>query len=107
MLAGVAVDAVFDSVSVFTSFKEKLAEAGVIFCSISEAIQKYPELIKKYMGSVVPVRDNFYAALNSAVFSDGSFCYVPKDTICPMDLFTYFIINYLYSGELARTRTLA
>lgn len=107
MLAGVAVDAVFDSVSVFTSFKEKLAEAGVIFCSISEAIQKYPELIKQYMGSVVPVRDNFYAALNSAVFSDGSFCYVPKDTICPMELSTYFRINNMNSGQFERTLIIA
>lgn len=107
MLAGVAVDAVFDSVSVFTSFKEKLAEAGVIFCSISEAIQEYPELIKKYMGSVVPVRDNFYAALNSAVFSDGSFCYVPKDTICPMELSTYFRINNMNSGQFERTLIIA
>ena len=92
MLAGVAVDAVFDSVSVFTSFKEKLAEAGVIFCSISEAIKEYPDLVKKYMGSVIPARDNFYAALNSAVFSDGSFCYIPKNTACPMELSTYFRI---------------
>lgn len=107
MLAGVAVDAVFDSVSVFTSFKEKLAEAGVIFCSISEAIQKYPDLVKKYMGSVVPVRDNFYAALNSAVFSDGSFCYVPKDTICPMELSTYFRINNMNSGQFERTLIIA
>jgi len=102
-LAGVAVDAVFDSVSVFTSFKEKLAEAGVIFCSISEAIQDYPELVKKYMGSVVPAADNFYSALNSAVFSDGSFCYVPKDTICPMELSTYFRINNMDSGQFERT----
>lgn len=107
MLAGVAVDAVFDSVSVFTSFKEKLAEAGVIFCSISEAIKKYPELVKKYMGSVVPARDNFYAALNSAVFSDGSFCYVPKDTICPMELSTYFRINNMNSGQFERTLIIA
>ncbi|MFU8812894.1 MAG: Fe-S cluster assembly protein SufB [Balneolaceae bacterium] len=103
MLAGVAVDAVFDSVSIFTTFKEKLAEAGVIFCSISEAVQKYPDLVKKYMGSVVPARDNFYAALNSAVFSDGSFCYVPKDTICPMELSTYFRINNMDSGQFERT----
>jgi Fe-S cluster assembly protein SufB len=103
MLSGVAVDAVFDSVSIFTTFKEKLAEAGVIFCSISEAIQKYPELVKKYMGSVVPARDNFYSALNSAVFSDGSFCYVPKDTICPMELSTYFRINNMDSGQFERT----
>ncbi len=103
MLAGVAVDAVFDSVSIFTTFKEKLAEAGVIFCSISEAIQKYPELVKEYMGSVVPKGDNFYAALNSAVFSDGSFCYVPKDTVCPMELSTYFRINNMQSGQFERT----
>ncbi len=103
MLSGVAVDAVFDSVSIFTTFKEKLAEAGVIFCSISEAVQKYPELVKKYMGSVVPARDNFYSALNSAVFSDGSFCYVPKDTICPMELSTYFRINNMDSGQFERT----
>ncbi|MBO6586379.1 MAG: Fe-S cluster assembly protein SufB [Gracilimonas sp.] len=102
-LAGVAVDAVFDSVSVFTSFKEKLAEAGVIFCSISEAIKEYPELVKKYMASVVPIRDNFYSALNSAVFSDGSFCYVPKDTVCPMELSTYFRINNMNSGQFERT----
>ncbi|WP_020402957.1 Fe-S cluster assembly protein SufB [Gracilimonas tropica] len=106
-LAGVAVDAVFDSVSVFTSFKEKLAEAGVIFCSISEAIKNHPELVKKYMGSVVPARDNFYAALNSAVFSDGSFCYVPKDTICPMELSTYFRINNMNSGQFERTLIIA
>lgn len=107
MLSGVAVDAVFDSVSIFTTFKEKLAEAGVIFCSISEAIQKYPELVKKYMGSVVPARDNFYSALNSAVFSDGSFCYVPKDTICPMELSTYFRINNMDSGQFERTLIIA
>ncbi|MEX2477399.1 MAG: Fe-S cluster assembly protein SufB [Gracilimonas sp.] len=106
-LAGVAVDAVFDSVSIFTSFKEKLAEAGVIFCSISEAIKNHPELVKKYMGSVVPARDNFYAALNSAVFSDGSFCYVPKDTICPMELSTYFRINNMNSGQFERTLIIA
>ena len=103
MLSGVAVDAVFDSVSVFTSFKEKLAEAGVIFCSISEAIQDHPELVKKYIGSVVPAADNFYSALNSAVFSDGSFCYVPKDTVCPMELSTYFRINNMDSGQFERT----
>jgi len=103
MLSGVAVDAVFDSVSIFTSFKEKLAEAGVIFCSISEAIQDHPELIKKYLGSVVPAGDNFYSALNSAVFSDGSFCYVPKDTVCPMELSTYFRINNMDSGQFERT----
>lgn len=106
-LAGVAVDAVFDSVSVFTSFKEKLADAGVIFCSISEAIQKYPELVKKHMGSVIPARDNFYSALNSAVFSDGSFTYVPKDTISPMELSTYFRINNMESGQFERTLIIA
>lgn len=107
MLSGVAVDAVFDSVSIFTSFKEKLGEAGVIFCSISEAVQKYPELVKKYMGSVVPSSDNFYSALNSAVFSDGSFCFVPKDTICPMELSTYFRINNMDSGQFERTLIVA
>ena len=107
MLSGVAVDAVFDSVSVFTSFKEKLAEAGVIFCSISEAIREYPELVKKYIGSVVPARDNFYAALNSAVFSDGSFCFIPKNTKCPMELSTYFRINNMESGQFERTLIVA
>ncbi|MEX0945336.1 MAG: Fe-S cluster assembly protein SufB [Balneolaceae bacterium] len=107
MLSGVAVDAVFDSVSIFTTFKEKLAEAGVIFCSISEAIQNHPDLVKKYMGSVVPARDNYYAALNSAVFSDGSFCFVPKDTICPMELSTYFRINNMNSGQFERTLIIA
>lgn len=107
MLAGVAVDAVFDSVSIFTTFKEKLADAGVIFCSISEAVQNHPELVKKYMGSVVPIRDNFYAALNSAVFSDGSFCYIPKNTICPMELSTYFRINNMNSGQFERTLIIA
>ncbi len=107
MLAGVAVDAVFDSVSIFTSFKERLAEAGVIFCSISEAVQKYPDLVKKYLGSVVPARDNFYAALNSAVFSDGSFCYVPKNTVSPMELSTYFRINNMNSGQFERTLIIA
>ncbi len=93
VLAGVAVDAVFDSVSVATTFKAKLAEAGVIFCPFSEAVQKHPELIEKYLGTVVPYRDNFYAALNSAVFSDGSFVYIPKGVRCPMELSTYFRIN--------------
>ena len=93
MLAGVAVDAVFDSVSVITTFKEKLAEEGVIFCSISEAVKEHPELIQKYMGYVVPQKDNFYAALNSAVFTDGSFVYIPKGVRCPMELSTYFRIN--------------
>ncbi|TYP95204.1 Iron-regulated ABC transporter membrane component SufB [Fodinibius salinus] len=102
-LQGVAVDAVFDSESIFTTFKEKLADAGVIFCSISEAIQDHPELVKEYMGSVVPKGDNFYAALNSAVFSDGSFVYVPEDTVCPMDLSTYFRINNMQSGQFERT----
>lgn len=103
MLSGVAVDAVFDSESIFTTFKEKLADAGVIFCSISEAIQDHPELVKKYLGSVVPKGDNFYAALNSAVFSDGSFVYVPEDTVCPMELSTYFRINNMQSGQFERT----
>ncbi|MEX1011259.1 MAG: Fe-S cluster assembly protein SufB [Balneolaceae bacterium] len=107
MLAGVAVDAVFDSVSIFTTFKEKLAEAGVIFCSISEAIQEHPDLVKKYLGSVVPAGDNFYAALNAAVFSDGSFCFIPKDTICPMELSTYFRINNMDSGQFERTLIVA
>jgi Fe-S cluster assembly protein SufB len=102
-LQGIAVDAVFDSESIFTTFKEKLAEAGVIFCSISEAIKDYPELVKEYLGSVVPKGDNFYAALNSAVFSDGSFVYVPKDTVCPMELSTYFRINNMQSGQFERT----
>ncbi len=102
-LQGIAVDAVFDSESIFTTFKEKLAEAGVIFCSISEAIQDHPELVKQYMGSVVPKGDNFYAALNSAVFSDGSFVYVPEDTVCPMELSTYFRINNMQSGQFERT----
>ena len=93
MLAGVAVDAVFDSVSVATTFREKLFEAGVIFCPISEAIQDYPELVKEYIGSVVPQGDNYFAALNSAVFTDGSFVYIPKGVRCPMELSTYFRIN--------------
>ncbi|MGZ5303752.1 MAG: Fe-S cluster assembly protein SufB, partial [Bacteroidia bacterium] len=93
MLSGVAVDAVFDSVSVVTTFKEKLKEQGIIFCAISEAIQEHPELIKKYIGSVVPITDNYFAALNSAVFSDGSFVYIPKGVRCPMELSTYFRIN--------------
>src|SRR5262249_36606807 len=93
MLAGVAVDAVFDSVSVATTFKAKLAEMGIIFCSFSEAVREHPELVKKYLGSVVPYNDNFFATLNSAVFSDGSFAYVPKGVRCPMELSTYFRIN--------------
>lgn len=106
-LAGVAVDAVFDSVSVATTFKSKLAEAGVIFCPISEAVQKYPELVEKYLGTVVPIRDNFYAALNSAVFSDGSFVYIPKGVRCPMELSTYFRINAAKSGQFERTLIIA
>jgi Fe-S cluster assembly protein SufB len=107
MLANVAVDVVFDSVSVTTTFKEKLAEAGVIFCSISEAIQKHPDLVKKYIGSVVPYTDNFYAALNSAVFTDGSFCFIPKGVACPMELSTYFRINNEESGQFERTLIVA
>jgi len=107
MLAGVAVDAVFDSVSVATTFKEKLAEKGVLFCSFSEAVQKYPELVKKYLGSVVPYSDNFFATLNSAVFSDGSFCFVPKGVRCPMELSTYFRINAADTGQFERTLIVA
>ncbi len=107
MLAGVAVDAVFDSVSVATTFKEKLSEMGVIFCPISEALQKYPDLVRKYLGSVVPATDNFYAALNSAVFSDGSFVYVPKGVRCPMELSTYFRINAENTGQFERTLIVA
>ncbi len=107
MLAGVAVDAVFDSVSVATTFKETLEEAGVIFCPISEAVQKYPELVKQYLGKVVPPSDNFYAALNSAVFSDGSFVYIPKGVRCPMELSTYFRINALNTGQFERTLIIA
>jgi Fe-S cluster assembly protein SufB len=107
MLAGVAVDAIFDSVSVITTFKEKLAEAGVIFCSISEAVQEHPELVKKYLGFVVPHNDNFYAALNSAVFTDGSFVYVPKGVRCPMELSTYFRINAESTGQFERTLIIA
>ncbi|RUO31984.1 Fe-S cluster assembly protein SufB [Aliidiomarina sedimenti] len=107
MLAGVAVDAVFDSVSVVTTFRAKLEEAGVIFCPISEAIQKYPDLVKKYLGTVVPQRDNYFAALNSAVFTDGSFVYIPKGTRCPMELSTYFRINELNTGQFERTLIVA
>lgn len=108
-LAGVkgAVDAVFDSVSVATTFKEQLADAGVIFCSFSEAVQNHPELIKKYLGTVVPYTDNFYAALNAAVFSDGSFCYIPKGVRCPMELSTYFRINAANTGQFERTLIIA
>jgi Fe-S cluster assembly protein SufB len=107
LLAGVAVDAVFDSVSVATTFKAKLAEAGVIFCSFSEAVKNHPELVKKYLGSVVPVTDNFFATLNSAVFSDGSFVYVPKGVRCPMELSTYFRINAQNTGQFERTLIIA
>jgi Fe-S cluster assembly protein SufB len=107
LLAGVAVDAVFDSVSVATTFKEKLAEKGVIFCSFSEAVHKHPELVKKYLGSVVPYTDNFFATLNSAVFSDGSFCFVPKGVRCPMELSTYFRINAADTGQFERTLIVA
>ncbi len=106
-LAGVAVDAVFDSVSVATTFKKQLAEVGVIFCSFSEAVLEHPELVQKYLGSVVPYSDNYYAALNAAVFSDGSFCYVPKGVRCPMELSTYFRINSLNSGQFERTLIVA
>ena len=107
VLAGVAVDAVFDSVSVATTFRDKLSEFGVIFMSFSEAVQKHPELIKKYLGSVVPVADNFFAALNSAVFSDGSFVYIPKGVRCPMELSTYFRINAAKTGQFERTLIIA
>jgi Fe-S cluster assembly protein SufB len=106
-LTGVAVDAVFDSVSVATTFKEKLAELGIIFCSFSEAVQNHPELVKKYLGSVVPYNDNYYAALNSAVFSDGSFAYIPKGVRCPMELSTYFRINAKETGQFERTLIVA
>ncbi|MGD1861747.1 MAG: Fe-S cluster assembly protein SufB [Leptolyngbyaceae cyanobacterium] len=106
-LANVAVDAVFDSVSIGTTYKEKLAEDGIVFCSISEAVAEYPELVEKYLGSVVPVGDNYFAALNSAVFSDGSFVYIPKGTQCPMDLSTYFRINNGDSGQFERTLIIA
>lgn len=106
-LTGVAVDFVMDSVSVKTSFKEKLAELGIIFCSFGEAVQNHPELIKKYMGTVVPYTDNFYAALNSAVFTDGSFCYIPKGVRCPMELSTYFRINSAGTGQFERTLIIA
>jgi len=106
-LAGVAVDAVFDSVSVATTFKEKLGEAGVIFCSFSDAVREHPELVEKYLGTVVPQRDNFFAALNSAVFSDGSFVYIPKGVRCPMELSTYFRINAANTGQFERTLVIA
>ncbi|OGT71558.1 MAG: Fe-S cluster assembly protein SufB [Gammaproteobacteria bacterium RIFCSPLOWO2_02_FULL_57_10] len=106
-LAGVAVDAVIDSVSVVTTYRAKLEEAGVIFCPISEAVHRFPELVKKYLGTVVPQKDNFYAALNSAVFSDGSFVYIPKGTRCPMELSTYFRINEMNTGQFERTLIIA
>jgi Fe-S cluster assembly protein SufB len=107
VLAGVAVDIVFDSVSIATTFKEKLSEAGVIFCPISEAVHKYPELVKKYLGTVVPPKDNYFAALNCAVFSDGSFVYIPKGVRCPMELSTYFRINEANTGQFERTLIIA
>ena len=106
-LTGVAVDAVMDSVSVATTFKDKLGELGIIFCSFSEAVQEHPDLVKKYIGSVVPVNDNYFAALNSAVFSDGSFCYIPKGVRCPMELSTYFRINAANTGQFERTLIVA
>ncbi len=106
-LAGVAVDAVFDSVSVATTFRDKLAEVGVIFCSFSEAVQEHPELVEKYLGTVVPYTDNFFATLNSAVFSDGSFCYIPRGVRCPMELSTYFRINAANTGQFERTLLIA
>jgi Fe-S cluster assembly protein SufB len=106
-LAGVAVDVIFDSVSVATTYKQKLAEVGIIFCSISEAVHNHPDLVRKYLGSVVPTSDNYYAALNSAVFTDGSFCFIPKGVKCPMDLSTYFRINTQDSGQFERTLIVA
>ena len=107
ILAGVAVDAVFDSVSVATTFKSKLADLGIIFCSFSEAVQDHPALVEQYLGSVVPHTDNFFAALNSAVFTDGSFCYIPKGVRCPMELSTYFRINAAKTGQFERTLIIA
>lgn len=107
MLAGVAVDAVFDSVSVATSYKDRLAKEGIIFCSFSDAVQEYPELVKKYLGSVVSSRDNYFAALNAAVFTDGSFCYIPEGVKCPMELSTYFRINAANTGQFERTLIVA
>jgi len=107
LLAGVAVDAVFDSISIATTFRSKLAEKGIIFCSFSEAVREHPELVRKYLGTVVPPGDNFYAALNAAVFSDGSFCYIPKGVRCPMELSTYFRINARNSGQFERTLIIA
>ncbi|BAL25096.1 Fe-S cluster assembly protein SufB [Azoarcus sp. KH32C] len=107
LLAGVAVDAVFDSVSVATTFRDKLAEQGIIFCSFSEAVQKHPDLVRQYLGTVVPYTDNFFATLNSAVFSDGSFCYIPPGVRCPMELSTYFRINAMNTGQFERTLIIA
>ena len=106
-LSGVAVDAVMDSVSVKTTFKDTLAERGIIFCSFSEAVQHHPDLVRKYLGTVVPYRDNYFAALNSAVFSDGSFVYIPKGVRCPMELSTYFRINARNTGQFERTLIVA
>ena len=106
-LAGVAVDAVFDSVSVATTFRETLSNAGVIFCSMSDAVREYPDLVRRYLGSVVPHTDNYFASLNSAVFSDGTFVYVPKGVRCPMELSTYFRINEAKTGQFERTLIIA
>ena len=106
-LTGVAVDIVMDSVSVATTFRETLSKKGIIFCSISEAIKEYPDLVRKYLGTVIPFKDNYYAALNSAVFSDGSFCYIPKGVRCPMELSTYFRINQAGTGQFERTLVIA
>src|SRR5215470_12390764 len=106
-LAGVAVDAVFDSISVATTFKDKLAELGILFCSMGEAVREHPDLVRRYLGTVVPQNDNFFAALNSAVFSDGSFAYIPPGVRCPMELSTYFRINAAKSGQFERTLVIA
>ncbi|MFB0973383.1 MAG: SufD family Fe-S cluster assembly protein, partial [Bacteroidales bacterium] len=107
ILAGVAVDAVFDSVSVKTTFRQNLADKGIIFCSFNEAVHTYPDLVRKYLASVVPIADNYFAALNSAVFSDGSFCYIPKGVHCPMELSSYFRINAKGTGQFERTLLVA
>ena len=106
-LTNVAVDAIFDSVSIGTTFREELSKVGVVFCPISEALKHYPDLVKKYLGTVVPIADNYFAALNSAVFTEGSFCYIPKDITCPLDLSTYFRINNEESGQFERTLIIA
>jgi len=106
-LSGVAIDAVFDSVSITTTFQKELEEFNIIFCSLSEAVKKYPEIVRKYLGSVVPIKDNFFACLNSAVFSDGSFCFIPENTVCPLDLSTYFRINDVLTGQFERTLIIA